>query len=89
MNWTDTLPDQPGHYWCQIDVAGKLAKASIVEIYGHHGDLWVDFGRDSRMRLAGLEARWYGPIQPPPDDTLHIHAQRIYGDLSILDGEVE
>ena len=93
MNWSTEPPITPGYYWCSNDIfRSEQDGKGVVEVYGFGGDLWIDFGRDCRKRLAGIEAQWYGPLQPPTDaDEL---AQELYDGMlaeetRILDGEVE
>ena len=83
MNWTKSIPTEPGFYWCH-----RLNFTRMVSVfnYGPHcttADFFTNEDGGAPLSDASLYggALWYGPIEPPSikdyTDTTTMH--KIYG----------
>lgn len=68
MKWTSVLPTEVGYYWVSwfeyggaIDV--KYLRTEIV--YRRYDGLFILGGS---VFYSQIEAKWYGPLEIPPDD---------------------
>jgi hypothetical protein len=83
MNWTTEYPTKPGYYWIrkyQIQGwhnPGSTLGPDIVQVWP---DLDFDRIGDDRgyNKRNIISAEWYGPIEPPTEDTQPTEGEEEY-----------